>query len=87
MKYQKKPVVVDAIQWTGRNLKEILGFMEPARPQPIAHNQISLNGLIAIRTGDITAHAHTGEWIVKDAAGNFDVVSSEYFRKTYEAVK
>lgn len=26
MKYKKKPVIVEAIQWTGDNTKEILDF-------------------------------------------------------------
>lgn len=26
MKYKKKPVIVEAIQWTGNNTKEILDF-------------------------------------------------------------
>ena len=27
MKYRKKPVVVEAVQWTGENVKEIATFM------------------------------------------------------------
>ena len=26
MKYKKKPVIIEAIQWTGENLKEVLDF-------------------------------------------------------------
>lgn len=27
MKYRKKPVVIEAIQWNGNNLKEVMEFM------------------------------------------------------------
>ena len=27
MKYRKKPVVVEAVKWTGENVKEIAAFM------------------------------------------------------------
>jgi hypothetical protein len=29
MKFRKKPVVIDAIQWTGNNLSEIQKFYKP----------------------------------------------------------
>lgn len=27
-KYVKKPIVIDAVQWTGKNLEEIFNFVE-----------------------------------------------------------
>jgi hypothetical protein len=30
VRFQKKPVVVDAIQWTGSNNIEVFAFMSPA---------------------------------------------------------
>lgn len=31
MKYRKKPVVVEAVRWTGENVGEINGFCNPVK--------------------------------------------------------
>ena len=35
MKYQKKPIIVDAIQWTGDNFDEVCNFVGTDAQSPV----------------------------------------------------
>jgi hypothetical protein len=89
MKYRKKPVVIEAIQWTGKNLSEITAFCgdqethtihdaawEVGRGAPIVR--------MTIKTleGDMTATP--GDFIIKGVNGEFYPCKPDIFAKTYE---
>lgn len=78
MKFRKKPVVIDAVQYTGRNKPEILEFTE-------GKAMISLDSsIISIPTleGDMTA-VQT-DWIIQDVQGEFYPIKDDIFQQTYE---
>ena len=79
-KYRKKPVVVEAVQWTGENVKEVLDFMEWRN---VAHD--ATLGL-TINTLEGNHHASPGDWIIKGVQGEFYPCKPEIFEKTYEKV-
>ena len=64
-KYRKKPVVIEAVQWTGKNITEVLDFMDWRN---VAHDAAS--GL-TIRTLEGNHQASPGDFIIKDVNGEF----------------
>lgn len=83
MKFRKKPVVIEAMQWTGKNIAEIRNFMEPHYP---AWGTESHPDCLIIRTleGDVTAQVN--DWIIKGVKGEFYPCKPGIFKMTYEPV-
>lgn len=80
-KFRKKPVVIDAVQYTGANVPEIISFTEG---QAIKNGGKSDYMTIPTLEGDHTAT--TGDWIIKGVNGEFYPCKPDIFEKTYEAV-
>ena len=81
MFYRKKPVVIEAIQWSGDNRDEILNFLGEAFRGPIPHNAIeiyTLEGIIPVSVGS---------YIIKGVRGEFYPCRGDIFEETYEAVR
>lgn len=86
MKYVKKPVVIDALRWTGKNLEEVEQF---------AGMNLYLNTVGEIRIGTIEAQtaehltvrgvmtARIGDWIIRGIAGEFYPCKSDIFDASY----
>lgn len=81
MKYRKKPIVIDAVQWKGDNLAEV-GTLGSARE----YEQDFLSEDLVIHTleGDMTARK--GDWIIKGINGELYPCKPDIFEKTYEPV-
>lgn len=79
MKFRKKPVVIDAILWTGENVNEIMDFMSWRN----AMHDVG-TGLV-IRTLEGSHHASPGDWIIKGVKGEFYPCKPDIFDATYEA--
>jgi hypothetical protein len=92
VKFRKKPVVIEAVQWTGDNLDEMEQF---------THGQTYFGypdhiGASAVRGGyDPESHlwvhtlegdlrAQIGDWIIKGVAGEFYSCKPDIFEQTYE---
>ncbi|MDG7772353.1 hypothetical protein OK578_05735 [Streptococcus pneumoniae] len=77
MKYRKKPVVVEAVQWNGNNYKEVIDFAE---------NKIWFDALgniwIATLEGDMVAKK--GDYIIKGVQGEYYPCKLDIFAETYE---
>lgn len=81
MKYRKKPVVIDAIKFTGYNSDEVLEFMGVDDALGKTTESIVINTL----EGDMTAKI--GDYIIKGVKGEFYPCDSEIFELTYELVQ
>lgn len=79
-RYRKKPVEIEAVQWTGENLDEVLGFMSWRNA---SHDERS--GL-AIHTLEGNHSASPGDFIIKGIAGEFYPCKPEIFTRTYDLV-
>lgn len=77
-KYVKKPVIIEAIQWTGENLSEIDKFVQ-AKVQKRAL-------VLIIPTLEGKMHASLGDYIIKGVNGEFYPCKPDIFDKTYEEV-
>lgn len=78
-KYRKKPVVIEAVQWTGENVKEVMDFMEWRNS---AHDERA--GLV-IHTLEGNHNALPGDFIIKGVKGEFYPCKPDIFAATYEA--
>jgi hypothetical protein len=77
MKYRKKPVVIDAVPWTGdRNVMAF--FCSDAEWH---------DGEMYIRTKEGRMHATLGDWIIKGVQGEFYPCKPDIFNATYELVQ
>ncbi|MDQ3541808.1 MAG: hypothetical protein M3440_14100 [Chloroflexota bacterium] len=78
-KFRKKPVVIEAEQFTGNFLKE-LDF-----PENFAYAGDMSSLVIETLEGNMTANP--GDWIIKGVNGEFYPCKPDIFEKTYEAVE
>lgn len=85
MKYRKKPVVIEAIQWTGLNLKEIMEFVG----KDLECNIIDTVPYVfmKIHTLEGAHECATGDFIIKGVNGEFYPCKADIFEKTYEEIK
>jgi hypothetical protein len=92
--YRKKPVVIDAIQWTGGNIEDVLPFFGDMSKLPNTGGYIKPGighippaGVLIIPTleGEMTASA--GDWIIKGVKGEFYPCKPDIFEATYEKVE
>lgn len=81
MKFRKKPVVIEAIQYTGGNEIEIIEFTEGQ-----AMKNIYEEGMI-IPTLEGAHKASVNDWIIKGVAGEFYPCKPDIFEQTYEKVR
>ena len=77
--YRKKPVVVEAVQWTGENHAEMCEFIDPE-----VFEIIPREGLV-IHTLEGDHHASPGDYIIKGVNGEFYPCKPDIFAKTYES--
>jgi hypothetical protein len=80
-KFRKKPVVIEAVLWTGNNLDEILDF------SPAAYTDYG-SGELELKIQTLEGHhiASVGDWIIKGIKGEFYPCKPDIFEQTYEAV-
>ena len=80
MYYIKKPIPVEAIQWTGYNFDEIHDFIIG---QPIV---VTTFNELVISTLEGDMKAPVGSWIIRGPLGEYYPCRKDVFEKTYEAV-
>lgn len=78
MKYRKKPVIIEAVQWNGSNISEICKFTN----RDVSH--LLVCGQLYIETLEGTHHASVGDYIIKGVKGEFYPCKPDIFAKTYE---
>lgn len=90
MKYRKKPVVIEAIQYTGHNdsqMKSWSGGAVIGSPvlEPTADNPAG--DYLQIKTLEGTMTAIVGDWIIRGIKGEFYPCKPDIFEATYEKVE
>lgn len=91
--YRKKPVVISAIEWTGKNLLDVTRFIENKDDIGSFHRNwglycdiVSDYGL-TINTLEGAMSASVGDYIIKGVAGEFYPCKPDIFLKTYDKVQ
>ena len=91
-KYRKKPVVVEAVRWTGSNLEEIRNFVgsdlieECVELFDIKRTLKEMLVDIAIDTLEGTMRVDYGDYIIKGVQGELYPCKPDIFLATYEEV-
>jgi len=75
--YIKKPVIIEACQWTGDNVREIKDFVKPIA-EYLEDEQVIL---IHILEKDM--RANIGDYIIKGVKGEFYPCKPDIFKETY----
>jgi len=83
MKYRKKPIEIEAIQWDGKNINEI-SF---AFPECFATFTVSNDNCIQIKTLEGIMTARMGDYIIRGVKGEFYPCKPDIFEATYEKVE
>ena len=78
MRHRKKPVIIEAVQWTGENLMEIREF---------AHPKVRFQKFLFVDTLEGRMKADVGDYIIKGVAGEFYPCKPDIFLATYEPVE
>lgn len=83
MKYKKKPIIIEAIQFedTAERICELSEFMGGTHI-----NYEDINPYIPIETLEGTMRASVGDYIIKGVNGEFYPCKPDIFEKTYEKV-
>lgn len=91
-KYRKKPVVIEAIQWTGDNLHQVIAFCDGPPDTRSNHagmkwdeyaDLVRRDGL-KIFTLEGKMLASVGDWIIKGVKGELYPCKDEIFSMTYD---
>lgn len=82
MKFRKKPIVIEAIQWTGENWEDIIPFVDSEKISMVSDGDI-----LKIKTLEGTMDAIQGDWIIKGIKGEYYPCKPDIFLATYEKVE
>lgn len=82
-RFRKKPVVIEAMQWTGDNLQEIWDWTTAE----VVYGPTEVNPLrLYVGANEAWLDLEVGEWILKDALG-FYPCKAGMFANNYEPVE
>lgn len=86
MKFRKRPVVVEAVRWTGSNVDEVAAFFGTP-PAIVAACISSVLGeyRLPIVTLEGVVTASPGDWIIRGVKGEYYLCKPDIFERTYEA--
>jgi len=82
MKFKKKPVIVDAMIWTGANFDDVKSFVGEAA--------CLVDGELVIKTledGNFTKAKHVataGDYVIRGVKGEYYFCKPDIFEMTYE---
>lgn len=87
--FRKKPVVIEAVQWTGDNFHEV-GTWCPEAFGPIsrmnASDELGSCNRVKIHTLEGDMFADPGDWLIKGIKGEFYPCKPDIFDATCDAV-
>lgn len=85
-KYRKKPIIIDAIQWTGDNEEEIYAW---EREVVKDYNLVvrSDGGFVYVDTLEGSTKAKKGDWIICGMKGETYPCKPDIFEMIYELVE
>ena len=86
VKYRKKPVVIEAIRWTGDNIADVTVFMGPDEPGYVGKRFSNADDLVVIETLEGRMIANKGDLIIRGVKGELYPCKPDIFEATYEAV-
>ncbi len=95
LNFRKRPVVIQAVQWTGENLREVICFTDGPPDARSTHasmkwedycDLVKSDGL-KIYTLEGKMRADVGDWIIKGVKGEHYPCKPDVFELTYEPAR
>ena len=83
MKYRKKPVVIDAVQFNSEMTPELENFLGKAN---YTFYRAPGGSVLEINTLEGTMRASQGDYIIRGVHGEYYPCKPDIFEKTYEPV-
>lgn len=89
--YRKKPVVIEAIQWTGTNLEELKNFVGNSLVYDICDAAWKVGKgrpkiFMQVKTLEGDMQVEVGDFVIKGIKGEFYPCKPDIFDSTYEEV-
>jgi hypothetical protein len=88
--FRKKPVIIQAVRWTGDNLKEIIDFigLHPSAQKWTweEYEQVVAKEGLKIFSLEGPHIASIGDWIICGVKGEFYACKPDIFEATYDAI-
>jgi len=81
MRFRKRPVEIEAVQWTGHNCTEVYDILNVGGSA--WRGQF---GSLVIPTLEGEVRADPGDWIIRGSKGEFYPCKPAIFEETYEEV-
>ena len=81
--YRKKPVVIEAVQFTEETKDQVFNFVTCNR---CAAQDRNGDSALMIQTLEGDMMASVGDWVIRGVKGEFYPCKPEIFEKTYEPV-
>ena len=81
MKYRKKPVLVDALQWTGANFVDMEAFLASPR------NGFFRGDTLFLYAGETAFRIIPGTWVIRAATGGYHPCKADAFGEVYEVAE
>ena len=89
-RFRKKPVVIEAMQWTGDNLSDVIDFTglnsSAARWTKEELEATVKNKGLKIFTLEGPLRTRVGDWIIKGVKGEFYPCKPDIFEATYDLI-
>jgi len=80
MKYRKKPIIINAIQYDGNNLLEIITFVGKGLAEDL------VDDILIILTPEGYMKVSKDDWIIEDVTGEHYPIKNDIFKETYDKV-
>jgi hypothetical protein len=84
MKYRKKPVVIEAVQFTDDEPETLIGLQEFMDSDVRVSYKNPENPVLKIETLEGVMDASIGDYIIKGVRGEFYPCKPDIFKATYE---
>jgi len=87
-RFRKKPIVLDAIQWTGYNVSELLEWGAPISThiegETLPNNELIVKTLEDGSKGQVAHIASVGDWIVRGVLGEYYAIKPNALAELYD---
>lgn len=81
MKFRKKPIIIEAVQWVGQSMYDLDDFIDGDDSFGFTEDK-----KVIIETLEGTMTVQLNDWIIKGINGEFYPCKPDIFEKTYEPV-
>ncbi len=86
MRYRKKPVEIEAIQYDGGNTNQVVDWIDRSRPGGFVPAYTDSTGELHIATLEGDMHVSQGDFVIRGVQGEYYPCKPDIFAATYEPV-